>query len=235
MRVKYPPLLSGRQTSTSETPRIRAKNTVHAQAAKASLSLLRQKRPPTQSTSILTAFLTYHDAVSQGLSAETSEHHAVRGAQARAGKHGDGCLGHHGHVERHEVSLLHAQLLHGVGHSADLPQQLLVGDLGDHSGLVAFVQDGNLSCPKQESRRIVVSDENMTGGSQAVLVLRGASRSAGSYIRGEKSGAGSIRSAIIQQYSKSVVIRAAVGAVPSLLQERSDDLVCYQASPIRRG
>lgn len=100
--------------------------------------------PPFFNPSSRTEPHTHHNAVSQGLGAEAGEHHAVRGPQARAGEHGDGRVGHHGHVQGHEVALLDPQLLHGVGHAADPLQEVLVGDLGHDSRLVSFVQDGHL-------------------------------------------------------------------------------------------
>ena len=49
------------------------------------------------------------DAVLQGLCGEATEHDRVRGADPRAGEHGDGELRHHPQVDGDAVTLPHAQ------------------------------------------------------------------------------------------------------------------------------
>jgi hypothetical protein len=48
------------------------------------------------------------DAFLQRLGREAAKHHAVRGADARAGLHGNHALDRHGHVDQHAVALLDA-------------------------------------------------------------------------------------------------------------------------------
>ena len=67
-------------------------------------------------------------AVTQGLGGEAAEHHAVDGADAGAGQHGDGQGGDHGQVDDNPVALLDALLLEHVGELGDLFPELLVGD-----------------------------------------------------------------------------------------------------------
>lgn len=45
------------------------------------------------------------DADGELLGSEAAEDEAVRGADPRAGQHGEHGLGHHGHVDDHQVSL----------------------------------------------------------------------------------------------------------------------------------
>jgi len=54
--------------------------------------------------------LTINDAIAQRVRREAAEHHAVRGAEPRAGEHGHRDLGDHAHVDRHAVALLDAEL-----------------------------------------------------------------------------------------------------------------------------
>ncbi len=83
------------------------------------------------------------DALLQRLGREAAEHHAVRGADARASLHGDHALDGHGHVDQHAVALLHALGLKGVGEAADALQQLPVGDLR-HGAVVGLEDDRGL-------------------------------------------------------------------------------------------
>jgi len=66
-------------------------------------------------------------AVGDALGAEAGEDHRVDGADARAGQHGDGELGDHGHVDADAVALLGAVALEHVGVLAHLFVQLAVG------------------------------------------------------------------------------------------------------------
>ena len=59
---------------------------------------------------------------------EAAEDDGVRGADARAGEHGDGHLGDHRHVDGDRVARLDAEALEHVGELADLGVQLLVGE-----------------------------------------------------------------------------------------------------------
>ena len=60
--------------------------------------------------------------------AEPAEHHAVRGADARAGQHRHRGLGDHRQVDVDPVAALHAEALQRVGEALHLVEQLGVGD-----------------------------------------------------------------------------------------------------------
>ncbi len=75
--------------------------------------------------------LRVHDALLHRLGGKAPEHHAVRGADARAGLHGHQPFHAHGHVDQHAVALVHAVGLQGVGELAHAREQLAVGVLGD--------------------------------------------------------------------------------------------------------
>ncbi len=83
------------------------------------------------------------DALLQRLGREAAEHHAVGGADARAGLHGHHALDGHGHVDQHAVALLHALGLEGVGEAAHALQQFPVGDLR-HGPVVGLEDDRGL-------------------------------------------------------------------------------------------
>jgi hypothetical protein len=53
--------------------------------------------------------LAIGDTVGESGSAETTEHDRMNGAHARTSQHGDGKLGHHGHVNRNAIARLHAE------------------------------------------------------------------------------------------------------------------------------
>jgi hypothetical protein len=65
----------------------------------------------------------------------------VHRAEARAGQHADGGLGHHAHVDAHAVAGHDAQLGERVGHAADLGVQLAVG-VAHHVARLALEDDG---------------------------------------------------------------------------------------------
>jgi hypothetical protein len=83
------------------------------------------------------------DAVAHGLRREAAEDHRVRRADAGAGEHRDGDLGHHAHVDRHAVAGAHAELAQHVGEAAHLAVELLVGERARVAGL-ALPEDGGL-------------------------------------------------------------------------------------------
>ena len=83
------------------------------------------------------------DTFLQGLGREAAEHHAVGGADAGAGLHGDHAFDGHGHVDDHTVTLLDAARLQGVRELRHLGQQFLVGDLGDFAA-IGFENDRGL-------------------------------------------------------------------------------------------
>ena len=68
------------------------------------------------------------DAVGHGLRAEPAEDDRVDRADAGAGEHGDGRLGHHRQVDEHAVAFAHAVALEHVGKAADLVVKLFVGE-----------------------------------------------------------------------------------------------------------
>jgi hypothetical protein len=68
------------------------------------------------------------DALLERLRAKSPEDNRVPRANARAGQHGDGCLGNHRHVDRDAIALLHAAALERVGKSADLDMQFLIAE-----------------------------------------------------------------------------------------------------------
>ena len=68
------------------------------------------------------------DPVGERLRRETSEHHAVGGADAGAGEHRHCRLGDHREVDVDPVALADAQALEHVGEALDLVEQFGVGD-----------------------------------------------------------------------------------------------------------
>ena len=104
------------------------------------------------------------DAVAQRLGREAAEHHGVGRADARAGQHGDGRLGHHRHVDGHPVAALRRPACcRALGEPADLGVQLAVGEhplvarlaLPDDGRLVAacWPGGGRGSWPTGSARR----------------------------------------------------------------------------------
>jgi len=84
-----------------------------------------------------------HDPLLDRLGREAAEHHAVRGADARAGLHGHHALDGHGHVDQDAITLLHALRLERVGELRDALQQFAVADLGDLAA-IGLEDDGRL-------------------------------------------------------------------------------------------
>ena len=72
--------------------------------------------------------LTIDQPVPQGLGREAAEHHRMGGADPGAGQHGDGRLGHHRHIEGHQIALADPQRLEGIGYLAHLGMELAVGE-----------------------------------------------------------------------------------------------------------
>ena len=87
-------------------------------------------------------------AVGDRLAGEPAEDDRVGRADAGAGQHGHGRLGHVGQVDRHAVAPPHAQCLEAVGQPAHVGQQLAVGDLANLRAAagdrLALPQDGGL-------------------------------------------------------------------------------------------
>ena len=67
------------------------------------------------------------DAIGHRLGTEATKDHGVNRTHAAAGKHGDGSLGNHGHVDQHHVPFLDTSGLEHVGKEADLAMKLPVG------------------------------------------------------------------------------------------------------------
>jgi hypothetical protein len=68
------------------------------------------------------------DAVGDGLGAETAEDDRVHRAEAGAGEHGNGGLGHHGQVDQDAVAGLDAVAFEDIAEPADLVMKLFVGE-----------------------------------------------------------------------------------------------------------
>ena len=94
----------------------------------------------------MTSLAAVVDAVGDGLRAESAEDHRVHRADARAGQHGDGRLGHHGQVDEDAVARLEAVALEHVGEPADLVMKLLVGEGALFARLAG---SGGLALPDQ--------------------------------------------------------------------------------------
>ena len=86
------------------------------------------------------------DAVGDGLRAEAAEDHRVHRADAGAGQHGDGGLGHHRQVDEDAVARLDAVALEHIGEPADLVVELLVGE---RALLARLAGRGGLAFPDQ--------------------------------------------------------------------------------------
>ncbi|MNZ57484.1 hypothetical protein D3C78_754650 [compost metagenome] len=84
------------------------------------------------------------DTVAQGIGGEAAEHHRVDGTDAGAGKHGEGGLGDHRHVDAHPVAFLHPACFQRIGQAADLAVQFAVGDGLGILGVIAFPQQSGL-------------------------------------------------------------------------------------------
>ena len=84
-----------------------------------------------------------NDALIQSLGGKTAEHHAVGGADAGAGLHGNHAFDRHGHVNQHAVAAVYATGSERVGELAHPGQQLFVADAVD-GAVVGFKDDGGL-------------------------------------------------------------------------------------------
>ncbi len=91
------------------------------------------------------------DAGSELPGREAAEDDGVDRPQARAGQHGNGCLGHHGHVDDDPIPLGHPQPGQDPGEPSDLvPQRpVAVGTLG--AGGRAVVDQG--ACSQRPASR----------------------------------------------------------------------------------
>ena len=71
--------------------------------------------------------------------AEAAEDHGVRRPYPGAGQHRDRDLGHHAHVDRHDVALAHAERLQHIAESRGLALEISIGEPED---LRSFRADG---------------------------------------------------------------------------------------------
>ena len=83
------------------------------------------------------------DAVADRVGSEAAEDHAVGGADARAGEHRDGRLGHHRHVDGDAVAPLDPVLLERRREAVDLAVEIPVGQGARVAGLT-FPDEGGL-------------------------------------------------------------------------------------------
>src|SRR4029453_10073983 len=83
------------------------------------------------------------DSVAGPLGREPAEHHRVRGADPRAGKHRDRELGDHAQVDRDPITPADAEPLEGVREPADLVEELLIRD-GPLLARLALPVEGDL-------------------------------------------------------------------------------------------
>ena len=86
------------------------------------------------------------DAIAQRFGAESAEHHAVNGTDARAGQHRDRGFGNHRQIDRDAISLLHAEASQDVRELADFNEELPVRQCA----LIArfpFEDDGGFVAP----------------------------------------------------------------------------------------
>ncbi|OPZ77865.1 MAG: hypothetical protein BWY79_01000 [Actinobacteria bacterium ADurb.Bin444] len=84
------------------------------------------------------------ETVAEGLSRETTEAHAVDGAETCAGQHSHRELRDHGEVQRDAVALLDAELGQAVGDSDDLIVQLTIREGVGVVRVVTFHKIGDL-------------------------------------------------------------------------------------------
>ena len=84
------------------------------------------------------------NALAQRLGREPAEDDRVHRPDPRAGKHGIGRLGDHGHIEGHPVTLVHAHLAQAVGQPVHVPGQRAVGDFSGFVRVIALEDDGNI-------------------------------------------------------------------------------------------
>ena len=86
------------------------------------------------------------DAVGDGLRAEAAEDDRMHRADAGAGEHGDGGLGHHRQVDEDAVARLDAVALEDIGEPADFVMKLFVGEGAFFARLAG---GGGLALPDQ--------------------------------------------------------------------------------------
>ena len=81
---------------------------------------------------------------------KASKDHAVRRANARAGKHGESKFWNHAHVQRDHIAFANAHALERVGNARHFVLQFFVGDFADFRRVaivargLAFPQNGNV-------------------------------------------------------------------------------------------
>ncbi len=88
--------------------------------------------------------------------------HAVDGADARAGQHGDCRLGDQRHVDRRDVALVHAQPPQDVGETAHFGVELAIGEAADLAGLALPDQGDLLAAVGQVGVEAVVGNIRLT-------------------------------------------------------------------------
>ena len=116
------------------------------------------------------------DAGRQFLGGEAAEHHAVHGADPRAGEHRDDRFRHHRHIEDDAVALDHAEILHDRGERLYLVQKLGIGEFGDRVGQRRIVDQRELigaSARDMAVERVVAGVDHGAGEPAAVSARRG--------------------------------------------------------------
>mmetsp|Transcript_3470 Transcript_3470/g.9597 ORF Transcript_3470/g.9597 Transcript_3470/m.9597 type:complete len:287 (-) Transcript_3470:365-1225(-) len=83
-------------------------------------------------------------ALGQGFSAKTRKDDGMDSANTGAGQHGHGQFGDHGHVNGHNITLLHTLAFERIGDLTRGLQHLRVGEFSNIIGLVSFRDNGNL-------------------------------------------------------------------------------------------
>ena len=90
------------------------------------------------------------DAITQGVTAESTEDHVMRGTYARTGEHRNHCLGHHTHVDRNNITTLNTQLFQDICRTTHFGVKLLVGQGAHIAGLAFPYQRGLGATPCAE-------------------------------------------------------------------------------------
>jgi hypothetical protein len=86
------------------------------------------------------------DALPQRVGTESAEHDGMRGADPRAGEHGDRQLRNHAEVDRDAISLLHAQAAQRVCKATDFAMEIEISERALVAGL-AFPNECGLVAP----------------------------------------------------------------------------------------
>ena len=96
------------------------------------------------------------------------------GADTGTGQHGDDQLGDHGHVQGHTVTLVDVQGAQGVGHTADLGIEHLVGEAAHVHFLFALPDEGGLVAAAGDEVAVdaVEGGVELGAGEPSVLVPR---------------------------------------------------------------